>query len=292
MYNDSYRRRFTTIPAAVSYGSVKACNLKNRIITPAHNHNDCEIFIVKHGEARLTIGSEEIILREKETAIVNPYEIHSVFAESDTLDYFCITFSLSLLTAVKQHPVTELCDKLLLCEVRLNNKSDNLEIFELMREIERLFSDKSHGWEFFISADIFRIFALLVSNDECLPTRSGRKNTFSRHVHEFIEERYSDRITSHDAATALSYDQSYFCRLFKSSFGKSFGDYLTFFRINKAKELLLSGMSVSETATKTGFDSTSYFTRVFKKHTSMLPSKYSEHYDNMQMQSAKTNHKL
>ena len=281
LYNDSYRRRFTTIPAAVSYGIVKACNLKNRIITPAHNHNDCEIFIVKHGEARLTIGSEEIILRERETAIVNPYEIHSVFAESDTLDYFCITFSLSILTAVKQHPVTELCDKLLLGEVRFNNKSDNLEIFELMREIERLFSEKSNGWEFFISADIFRIFALLVSNDECLPTRSGRKNTFSRHVNEFIEERYCDHISSHDAAMALSYDQSYFCRLFKSSFGESFGDYLTFFRINKAKELLLGGETVSATAMKTGFDSTSYFTRVFKKHTMMLPSKYAERYGKM-----------
>ncbi len=278
MYNDSYRRRFTTIPAAVSYGTARACNLKNGIITPAHNHNDCELFTVKRGEARLIVGAEEIILREGESAIINPYEIHSVLLASDTVEYFCVTFSLSVLIAVKQHPVTELCDKLLIGEVRFNNKNDSAEIFELMNEIERLFSEKSNGWELFISADIFRIFALLISSGECIPVRSGRKKLFSRHVNEFIEERYCDHITSHDAALALSYDQSYFCRLFKSSFGKSFGDYLTFFRINKAKELLLGGESVSVTAIKTGFDSTSYFTRVFKKHTMMLPSKYAELY--------------
>lgn len=281
MYNDSYRRRFTTIPAAVSYGTARARDLKNRTITPAHNHNDCELFAVKRGEVRLYAGAEEIILREGESVIINPYEIHSMLAASDTVDYFCITFSLSLLVAVKQHPVTELCDKLLLGEVRFNNKSDSAEIFELICDIERLFSEKSEGWEMFISADMFRIFALLVSSGECIPIRSGRKELFSRHVNEFIEERYRDRITSHDAAIALSYDQSYFCRLFKSSFGKSFGDYLTFFRINKAKELLLGGESVSATAAKTGFDSTSYFTRVFKQHTAVLPSKYAERYGKM-----------
>lgn len=278
MYNDSYRRRFTTIPAAVSYGTARARDLKNRTITPAHNHNDCELFTVKLGEASLTVGGEEFILRDGESVIVNPYEIHSVVAVSDAVEYFCITFSLSVLTAVKQHPITELCEKLLLGEVRFNNKIDSAEIFDMMIEIELLFSEKTTGWELFISADIFRIFAILISNGECTPTKSGRKNLFSRHVNEFIEERYRDRITSHDAAIALSYDQSYFCRLFKSSFGKSFGDYLTFFRINKAKELLLSGTSVSETAMKTGFDSASYFTRVFKNHTSMLPSKYAEYY--------------
>ena len=281
LYNDSYRRRFTTIPAAVSFGVARACNLQNRIVTTAHNHNDCEIFIVKGGKAKLTIGEEEIILSERESAIINPYEIHSVFAESDTLDYFCITFSLSVLTAVKTHPATELCNKLLIGEMRFNNKSNSAEIFDIMRDIERLFSEKSDGWELFVSADVFRIFALLISSGECIPVKSGRKSSFSRRVNEFIEERYGDRITSHDAAAALSYDQSYFCRLFKSSFGKSFGDYLTFFRINKAKELLLSGVSVSETAMKTGFDSTSYFTRVFKKHTLMLPSKYADLYCNM-----------
>lgn len=281
MYNDSYRMRFASIPAAVSFGIAKADSLKNRIITPAHNHNDCEIFIVKRGEVGLTADSKEITLRDGETAIINPYEIHSMLAVSDTVEYFCITFSLSVLTAVKQHPATELCDKLLMGEARFNNKSDSKEIFELTREIERLFSEKSDGWELFVSADIFRIFALLVSSGECIPVRSGRKKPFSKRVNEFIEERYGDHISSHDAALALSYDQSYFCRLFKSSFGESFGDYLTFFRINKAKELLLGGETVSATAMKTGFDSTSYFTRVFKKHTMMLPSKYAERYGKM-----------
>lgn len=276
MYNDSYRRRFTTVPAAVSLGTARVCNLKNRVITLAHNHNDCEIFTVKHGEARLTIAGEDIMLRDGESAIINPYEIHSVIAVSDAVEYFCITFSLSLLTAVQQHPANELCDKLLLGEVRFNNKSDSSEIFRLMEEIERLFAEKNKGWELYLSADIFRIFAFLISTDQCIGVKSGRGRLFSRHVNEFIEENYRNHITSQDAALALSYDQSYFCRLFKSSFGKSFGDYLTFFRINKAKELLLSGASVSEAAMKSGFDSASYFTKAFKKHTLMLPSKYAE----------------
>jgi YesN/AraC family two-component response regulator len=169
------------------------------------------------------------MLRDGESAIINPYEIHSVIAVSDAVEYFCITFSLSLLTAVQQHPANELCDKLLLGEVRFNNKSDSSEILRLMEEIERLFAEKNKGWELYLSADIFRIFAFLISTDQCIGVKSGRRRLFSRHVNEFIEENYRNHITSQDAALALSYDQSYFCRLFKSSFGKSFGDYLTFF---------------------------------------------------------------
>ena len=52
-------------------------------------------------------------------------------------------------------------------------------------------------------------------------------------------------------------------------------DYVVDLRISAAKELLKDPLrSAGEIAEKTGFESSSYFTRTFKKKTGMTPTEY------------------
>jgi YesN/AraC family two-component response regulator len=51
-------------------------------------------------------------------------------------------------------------------------------------------------------------------------------------------------------------------------------DYIREIRMNKAKNLLLAGWNISETAYATGYSDPGYFTKVFKKHFDTTPSDF------------------
>ena len=63
--------------------------------------------------------------------------------------------------------------------------------------------------------------------------------------------------------------------MFKKETGISLKQYITDFRIDKAKELLSrADARISDVATEVGFDNFSYFSTVFKKTTGLTPNEY------------------
>ena len=67
-----------------------------------------------------------------------------------------------------------------------------------------------------------------------------------------------------------------FCRYFKKHTTYTFTEFLNRYRITHAKRELLSGRSSSETCFLSGFDSLSYFNRIFKKVTGETPSGFAK----------------
>lgn len=68
----------------------------------------------------------------------------------------------------------------------------------------------------------------------------------------------------------------YFCKLFKQIKGVTPSEYLASVRLEKAKEILLCGYSVSDCAKLSGFSDPLYFSKFFRKHTGMPPTSYVE----------------
>ena len=60
----------------------------------------------------------------------------------------------------------------------------------------------------------------------------------------------------------------------KSLLNMSIGDYIREMRISKAKEMLRSGESISDTAYATGFADPNYFSKCFKKKEGVTPSEF------------------
>jgi ligand-binding sensor domain-containing protein/signal transduction histidine kinase/DNA-binding response OmpR family regulator len=60
----------------------------------------------------------------------------------------------------------------------------------------------------------------------------------------------------------------------KSMLDMSIGDYIRNIRIEKAKELLLQGDTIADTAYATGFSDPNYFSKSFKKQTGKTPSEF------------------
>lgn len=92
---------------------------------------------------------------------------------------------------------------------------------------------------------------------------------------KYIQFNYFHDISIDDIAKAIGVSRSHLYRVFMTNLGQSPIDYLTEYRIDEACHLLrTSQLSIAEIAVSVGFFDQFYFSRVFKKHKGVPPSKY------------------
>lgn len=102
------------------------------------------------------------------------------------------------------------------------------------------------------------------------------KETVIKRAKVYLTEHFCDHdIRLEDVAKAAAMSPSYFCIVFKQETGKSFVDYLTSMRMEKAKRLL-SGTNYKsfEISSMVGYPNHTYFCTVFKKYMSVSPNTY------------------
>ena len=71
----------------------------------------------------------------------------------------------------------------------------------------------------------------------------------------------------------------YFSGMFKREVGQNFSEYVTDYRIKKAKDLLKrSNLSILEISDAVGFKDPKYFSKIFKKAAGITPAEYRKIY--------------
>lgn len=108
-----------------------------------------------------------------------------------------------------------------------------------------------------------------------MPVENIRINAVAENIRKYIETHYREDIALQDVAAAMNYSDAYFCKLFKQCFDKSFVSYLTWFRMEKAKEMLGDVLvNVKDVSVNVGYRDSNYFTKVFKRMVGVTPSEY------------------
>lgn len=96
---------------------------------------------------------------------------------------------------------------------------------------------------------------------------------------KYISMHYKEELSIETISNKIGFSKYYFCKIFRKQMGVTIHQYVTEFRINKAKELLAySKLSVSSIASKVGFKTSLTFMRAFKKSVQMTPSEYRDYY--------------
>lgn len=106
-------------------------------------------------------------------------------------------------------------------------------------------------------------------------TGSMRQSMVFEMIERYIQENYQQDISMQDAARTMNYSEAYFCKLFKQCFGKNFTSYLTEYRMEAAKKLLVQPMvNVRDVGKAVGYGDSNYFAKVFKRITGQSPTEY------------------
>ncbi len=93
-------------------------------------------------------------------------------------------------------------------------------------------------------------------------------------VKQYIHKHYSLPLALEELANEVQMSTSYLSRTFKNLEGMNVKDYILNVKLDHAKQLLLSGMSVDVTSSEIGFSDPSYFSKCFKREIGMTPRQF------------------
>lgn len=120
--------------------------------------------------------------------------------------------------------------------------------------------------ESYFEKEVERIRNLIYSNQVQLDTIIATRR--------YINEHYDSDLNLEKLSRELLVSKYHLLRLFKRYYGQTPQQYLSQKRIEKAKEHLRAGMSVTEVCFAVGFKSLGSFSTLFKKKTGSSPLEF------------------
>lgn len=94
-------------------------------------------------------------------------------------------------------------------------------------------------------------------------------------VKRYLHDNYQNEITLIQAASEVHLSPAYLSRIFKQQTKTSFTEYLTKYRLQEAKKLLLNtDLTIDDIACSVGYHNNSYFSSVFKRYENTTPSEF------------------
>jgi YesN/AraC family two-component response regulator len=116
---------------------------------------------------------------------------------------------------------------------------------------------------------------LLSTVSQTITYHNERTDPFRSYLIDYIRLHYNQDISLSIIAEKMNVSQSYLSRYFKDKIGKNFIDYLSEYRIDKAKEFMSQAdWKIHELATEVGYLNVNSFIRMFKKITGLSPGEY------------------
>ncbi|RZL43020.1 MAG: AraC family transcriptional regulator [Pedobacter sp.] len=98
-------------------------------------------------------------------------------------------------------------------------------------------------------------------------------------VYNYVLNNFKNEISVKDVALKCNMNTAAFCRYFKKKTGKTFKDFLNEIRLGNATKLLVKGdLTIAEVAFESGFNTPSYFNRLFMRIKGMTPTVYRLNY--------------
>ena len=123
-------------------------------------------------------------------------------------------------------------------------------------------------------------YALLLQFSNRFPhTHTGSQPAWEKYVRPIlrqIEEHYMEELSACDLCKQVYVSPQYLSRLFVRYMGCSVYEYLTNYRITRAKELLLTNRDrkIQQIAHDVGYTDSSHFIVMFRKLTGMTPAQF------------------
>jgi len=245
----------------------------HKYATACHWHPDIEFCLPLKGSIDFFVNGETYHVQEGQGIFVNSKRLHHSFStEQRNCTYLCMTLNPYFFT--KEHG-----DLSSFLEEKFGVSNDDVILLtdeqELLSKIHKLHDNTSD-----------MLLMLSLAFDICSTMHSKIKLDTKNQLHSehwmtiwkmtgFIHKNFADKVLIDDIALAGAVNRTKCCELFSVHLNCTPIGYLTDYRIQKSCEILQStSCSITEIAMHCGFQSSSYFTYVFRKETGMTPREY------------------
>ena len=231
-------------------------------------HESIEVIYVDEGEGTIVCDFEENHVKCGDIFIINSDVLHSIRTDSYFSYYYLIIDSNFCKT-----------NGLNISSIQFKKRISDSRAISMFGAILRTYTNpENYVYHAKLRAKVldFMVF-LCESYGKLSDSREhGQDKNFDsiRQAIIYIREHLSERITIDSLAEMVGISKFHFIREFKRITHYTPIMYITVVRIETARRLIAeTDINISEISDKCGFDNVSYFSKTFKKHTGISPTK-------------------
>ena len=248
---------------------------------PVHWHDEFEIIYVRSGFLTVSISGESYIGKTGEAFVVSPGNLHLMGSQSGTVDYYTFLFPLKYIS----FRTDDMLDEKLLEPLNSGHlmicprvKDTAKELCEQLIEIYMAKKDESESkiatqvrTKIILLQFILEMWkkGFVIEND------TNGRNTVEKEMVSYVQQNFTGKISLKEFGEQFHLSEKYISRYFKEHFHIALSQYVTYLRLEHAKQLLQdTDIPITEVAMQSGYQNVSYFIRSFKKTYGVSPLKY------------------
>lgn len=225
-------------------------------------HSNLEIILVTEGYGTAQYGGEILKIKAGDVIVVNSGELHCFFSES-SMDFIGIIIDYDFCRESGVIPESIEFN-------RIVNDSRLENLIQGCADIIKYYQDKKQPLS--AAKARLKILELLVFLTENYSGEPKELLEAKNHSEEYVKkvighliDHCSDDLTLDGLAALCGITKFHLARVFKQYTGDTVFTYLNALKCKNAQKFLASGLGVTETATRCGFESVSYFSRTYKR---------------------------
>ena len=194
--------------------------------------------------------------------------------------YECIVFDLKILLKDNHacsRIIRDIIDQKITINTCLSETSETVSF--IVPNLCNALSSKETGYEFMVQGYLYHLLGVIINEHLYEQAHqnliSAERISSVKNVLTFISDNYSNNINLDDLSRIAGMNPKYFCRYFRSLTGRTPIDYLNYYRIECASEMLSTkDITIREVSISCGFNDESYFIKTFNKYKGITPKKF------------------
>lgn len=249
-----------------------------------HMHPEYELYYLIEGDRFYFIENETYLIHTGSLVFIKRNEIHKTGAVQNR------TYHNRMLISVAAEVFNPFLHAIGLCSleqffsghrvVTLDTQGQNY-VLQMFKEIAKEIQEKKEGYECLVKMKLTELL-LYIQRIRKDPRRILTETVSESGKHKKVQEittyicrHYRDQFSLDDLADNFYISKSYLSRIFKDVTGFTITEYTNIQRIKFAKGILENKRcNITELSSEAGFESITYFERIFKKYTRLSPLEY------------------
>jgi len=245
-----------------------------------HYHPEYELTLIVKGKGRRLIGDNHEYFESGDLVLIGPGLPHTWVSDSGMKgksEAIVIQFSLDFMNRfIELDELASVNELLLRAKQGISIKGNkSAYVKEHIKQLpEKRGVEKITGLLHILN-ELSLLKSVSLASSFYQPLKGTENEKRINKVCQYIQKHAADSLTIHQVAALIHLSPSAFCKFFKRITGKTFSDYVNDIRIaNVCSQLMATDKQVSEIAFENGFETLTYFNRIFLKKKNIPPSRY------------------